>query len=610
MSAGNSTEERAFEPFPLEEKLFGLLAEMKTAEPAESTGLHRDFYLDIAEPIVRAASQWVDSDGRVIDPYRNREGPTTTARFVAAVAILIGAGRCQDLTGVAVRAMDRASEDLCHASQWKTPGSDFFTRDLIMGYRFLRHKVSAEHVGRWKHWLGVFDPEETYWDVARKKECQHNWNVYAIVGEFLKSAEGIADNREFIERYLEYQRQYFTPYGMYKDPGDPITYDYTVRQGLSLMFFSGYHGPHRPFYDEMLRRGGLTTLFALSPKGEAAYGGRSNQFHIMEAMLACIFEFEAQRYAVQGDIKIAGMFKRAAHFAAKATRRWLDEIPFRHIKNRFHPVSRHGCDSYGHYDVYSLLAANLFGVAYLMADERIGEWLCPFERGGYIIKLPEDFHKIFATCRGYHIQIDTRGDHAFDATGLGRLHRIGAPSELALSSSIVSSPKYEVAVSPFRRSVAIGPGWQDTEGEWHYLADYEDEIASVTVEQVKESVEEVAFRVIYSGRLGSARSVIEHYRLNGKGLEIRDELPGDVQAGRVCVPLLYTDGLIPADIERQPWGFRVRYEGWIYEVICRESNLKMGIEEGLAPNRNGIYRIAFFEKPASIIKYELRLVEE
>ncbi|RLF38469.1 MAG: hypothetical protein DRN21_05105, partial [Thermoplasmata archaeon] len=86
MSAGNSTEKRAFEPFPLEEKLSGLLAEMKTAEPAESTGLHRGSYLDIAEPIVRAASQWVDSDGRVIDPYRNKEGPTTTARFVAAIS--------------------------------------------------------------------------------------------------------------------------------------------------------------------------------------------------------------------------------------------------------------------------------------------------------------------------------------------------------------------------------------------------------------------------------------------------------------------------------------------------------------------------------------------
>ncbi|MCK4591803.1 MAG: hypothetical protein KAT86_08620, partial [Candidatus Latescibacteria bacterium] len=262
------------------------------------------------------------------------------------------------------------------------------------------------------------------------------------------------------------------------------------------------------------------------------------------------------------------------------------------------------------YDVYSLLAANLFGVAYLMADDRIGEWPCPFERGGYVVELPEDFHKVFATCQGYHIQIDTRGDHAFDATGLGRLHRIGAPSELALSSSIVSVPKYDVAVPSFCRSVAIGPGWQDTKGEWHYLADYGDKITSVAVERIKETVEEVIFRVIYSGKLGSARSLIEHFRLSHKGLEIQDELQGDVQAVRGCVPLLYTDGLIPADIERQPWGFRVRYAGWIYEVLCRESDLKMGIEEGLAPNRNGIYRIAFFEKPGQRIRYELRLVEE
>ena len=255
-----SPAKHTLESFPLEKRLSDLLAEMKTAGPVEHTGLHRDFYLDLAEPIVRAASEWVNEDGQVVDPYRNREGPTTTARYVAAVAILIGAGRCEDLTEAAIRAMDRASEDLCFAGRRKTPSPDFFTRDLVMGYRFLRDKVSSDHAARWKQWLGSFYPEETYWDVPRRRESQHNWNVYAVVGEFLKSAEGIADNREFVERYLEVQKRYFTPYGMYKDPNDPITYDYAVRQGLSLMLFSGYQGPHRSFYEEMLRRGALTTL--------------------------------------------------------------------------------------------------------------------------------------------------------------------------------------------------------------------------------------------------------------------------------------------------------------------------------------------------------------
>ena len=84
---------KPFPPFPLEEQVQTFFSEMRERRLEEPTGLIREFYLDLAEPIARAGAAWVDEEGRVIDPYRKEETATTTARFVAAISILIGAGR-------------------------------------------------------------------------------------------------------------------------------------------------------------------------------------------------------------------------------------------------------------------------------------------------------------------------------------------------------------------------------------------------------------------------------------------------------------------------------------------------------------------------------------
>lgn len=133
--------------------------------------------------------------------------------------------------------------------------------------------------------------------------------------------------------------------------------------------------------------------------------------------------------------------------------------PFRNIKNSFHPSLKHGFDPYGDYSVYSLLIASLAGFAYMLSNDGIEEKVTPFEIGGYVLYLQEPFYKIFATCQGYHIEIDTKADHNYDATGLGRIHKFSVPSELGLSSPIVSNPKYILSIKPCSRNVAIGPGW-------------------------------------------------------------------------------------------------------------------------------------------------------
>ena len=113
------------------------------------------------------------------------------------------------------------------------------------------------------------------------------------------------------------------------------------------------------------------------------------------------------------------------------------ESPPRHIKNSFPPETRFGCENYAKPSVYNLFTASCLGLAWQFADDSIAESPAPAEiRAGYVLEMAPAFHKIFATVGDTQIEIDTAADLHYDATGLGRFTRAGAPLELALSVPI------------------------------------------------------------------------------------------------------------------------------------------------------------------------------
>jgi len=376
---------------------------------------------------------------------------------------------------------------------------------------------------------------------------------------------------------------------------------------LSLLFHSGYRDPLFPFFDEMLRRGALTMLLCLSPTGEAPFGGRSNQQNFNEATIALICEFEALRYQKAGNAELAGVFKRTARIAALSVRRWLDLRPVRFTKNEFPPESQHGRQKdYGFYAVYSLLIASQFGFAGWLADPAIAERPAPFETGGYVIRLGDDFHKIFATCGGYHIEIDTRADPHYDATGLGRLHKAGAPSETALSTPAVAHPDYLVSTSPSPRNVAIGPGWEQNGKIW-WLSDLSREIEKADVETLAESADRVKFRITY-GSGPNEPTVAETYELTRNGLTMTCEILGQADSVYFQVPLIETDGTHHSKIEADGRSFQVVYQGRTYRVRCLSPGpVDTRLEEFTAPNRNGVYRVGVFSAKGNSITCHLSI---
>ena len=559
------------------------------AEPMERpTDGNRSLYLDLAERIVRSAVPWQRADGLIIDPTTGEEAVTTTPRFVGALGLLIGAGRCADLVDACSRSMDACCWAFANGIFDGKPlrAAEFYTKELVLGLRGLSVHMSADRCQAWRDVLSSVDPVQFYDSV--RAGATHNFPIYAVAGEQLRQADGLGSSQQLIDDVLDVQRSNFTGSGMYRDPADPITYDLTVRQQIGLMLVKGYRGRHRQWMDEVTRKGGLVTLLMQSVTGQAPFGGRSNQFHIQEGMMACICEMEAVRWHRKGRPLLAGALKRAARNAALSTHPWImDMTPFRQTKSGFPPDRRHGIDSGGEYSCYGLLAASLFATAWHVADEGIPAARPPARAGGLVLALWPEFHKVFATCGGYHIEIDTRADLAKDATGLGRLHRLHAPPHIALSAPICAEPAYTLCTPPAGRHLAIGPAWVDASGGTQSLAQMSQQISDVHVRVQDQGVDRVEFTVTYEGNLGGVRRIVEGYSLTAGGLEYTVDLSPTPEVSWLTVPLLVSDGLSQVSPAVTGDGFELRYAGYSYRVKAHSA--RASLVEQPAANRNGIY---------------------
>lgn len=206
-------------PFPLEaqwERLCGLIA---SSGPVTPTGLGRDLYADVAEHIVRRAVDWQDGAGAIVDPYHHAPDHFSTARFLGALGHLLAAGRCTDLLDNCVAAYQATIDHFSSPSD----SPEFLTKELVFAHVALRSLVPGDVLQRWEDVWERHDPRTAYNCTASGLE--HNFCVFALVGEYLRARRGLPTTADVVDDLLAGQRRHFTELGMYRDPGDPMTYD-------------------------------------------------------------------------------------------------------------------------------------------------------------------------------------------------------------------------------------------------------------------------------------------------------------------------------------------------------------------------------------------------
>ena len=564
---------------------------VSAASGFQPTGLNRDAYLDLMEPIVRLAAGWVDEKGAVIDPALNREWNQTTPRFVSSAAILLRFGRCPELLDTVRRAMTYSCSRLPE-TEVRESSPDFWMRELATAWCCLKPLVPPEESEAWRARLAAVEPENIYkfTDPAHKKLKEfHNWAVYSSGGESMRDSLGIGGGdflwgNRFFDVYMAGQLHRLTPEGMYRDPGDPITYDITTRLQIANALHFGYRGEHFRILDNFLKTGGPTLLRFLSPEGFVPYGGRSAGMQFQEAIAAALCELEANRCKRLGDLESAGQFKRQAHLCIQAIRPYLTGRELYHVKNRFPPTSLHGCDGYAQYSVYLLFASSVLGQAALFADDSIAERPAPAEQGGYLFVLAPAFHKVFASCGGSYAELDADADPRYDSTGLGRILLKGVPYGVLPAMPFTATPNHKLTRGKApAQPVAIGPAWEGGTAAAKPDAPWDTEI-------IRQTPQEVAWKC--AGKYGE-HTVIQEYALTPAALAIRCRVTGKDGKPvpfRFEFPVLSNDGAL-----RPEW----KLDGNVasYENIKLTASAPWQAGEEIA-NRNGLYRVLRFDSNA------------
>lgn len=417
----------------------------------------------------RTLSAYTDDHIREYFDRVRRDGLTEHGfpRLTVNIGILIAHGRRRDLFPLFCEMM----EFCCRTIPCVKAANDFSVREVVCCIMEIERSgvVDGATVDRWRGYLATIEPTKCYDKFAtHPTEDIRNWALFTGVSEYFRQMIGLCDSADFIDLQLASQLQFLDENGMYMDHKgtdvhQPIMYDIVPRGLFSLLLHFGYRGVHYDAIDACLRRAGRLMLDMQSVSGEMAFGGRSNQFLHNEAWCAAIYEFEANRYAKEGDLLMAARFKAATARAVAVIEEWLAKDPILHIKNRFPTESRFGCERYAYFDKYMITTASNLYAAYQMCDDGIAADLAP-DPAPVAWQSSRHFHKLFLRAGAYSLEFDTNADPQYDASGLGRLHRRGAPSAICLTVPCPATPHYTVDLDPIPASLCAGrrtaDGWQ------------------------------------------------------------------------------------------------------------------------------------------------------
>ncbi len=504
-------------------------------------------------------------------------------RLTSNLGILIAHGIRTDLLPLFIEMMDLC----CHSIPFVKAANEFSVREIvccIMECEQLR-SVPTEKITEWKTALALIEPEKCYNQFARTPEQNNirNWALFTALSEHMRGYIGLPVSEEFIEIQLASQIKYIDENGMYmdhqgSDAHNPMVYDIGPRALLSKLLHFGYRGRYYEKIDACLRQAGLLSLRMQSVTGELPFGGRSNQFLFNEAIQIELFEYEATRYEREGNLALASAFRAGIEKALGCIEMWLARTPIRHNKNRFPTESKYGCEKYAYFDKYMITVASYLHSAYLLHTPPSVELPAPQEIKTDAFALSKHFHKIFLRGGSYFLEFDTNADLKYDARGLGRVHKAGAPSAICLSVACPRKPNYRIDRDD-AVTLSLCPALPLKDGSWLFALGKKTQYSIVSL-----SEDGVSAQLVLSCTFENGESVEARYEVSDSGVEIT--VSGNGKVGHM-LPAFAFDGERNTEISANEHSLTVAYDGY----VCRyTTNGTIRDTGNIACNRNGHYR--------------------
>ena len=499
-------------------------------------------------------------------------------RLTANIGILIAQGRRHELLPTFLEFM----EFCCKTIPTVKAANDFSVREIVCCLLEVERAgiVDKAVTERWRGYLATIEPTACYTKFAKTPTDQvRNWALFSGVSEYFRQEAGLCSSTDFIELQVAQQLQFCDENGMYRDNPDvpnhnPIVYDLVPRGLFAMLLNRGYRGKSYEIIDSILKKAGLMTLDMQSTTGEIAFGGRSNQFIHNEAWIAITMEFEAKRYTKAGDLAMAGRCKATVARALANAELWLNKQPIRHIKNRYPTETGYGCEGYAYFDKYMITAASFLYAAYQICDDTIpvGEIA---ENITTVCQTSPHFHKVVLKSGEYCAELDWDADPHYDASGLGRIHRAGAPSAICMSCPCPAEPGFQMDIPPMALSLCSAV---KENGTWCLGA------AKGSYQVTGTSRDANSASATLRCRFSGGKTVEEHYQVRNSS--VAAILQGNGEIG-FALPAFSFDGEKTPEIACNGNKLTVTYEGW---VCCYTTDGTIIDLNQTAANRNGHYR--------------------
>ena len=502
-------------------------------------------YLDLMEIAVGAY------DDQRIEAYV-REAETRGVeehgfpRLAANLARLVASGRMTERRELLSRMLTVAC-----ASAGKGPmpprsgGNEFSVRELVSAVMALeKAKVfPLKQLEAWKEDLRRVNANRDYtWAGTNRLggKVGHNWPLFGAASEQARIYYHLGGDAGYVEAWVGDQLRHFDENGMYRDPHEPAVYDFIGRMCYMLILHFGYAGRYRSAVEQVLEKSAEPTLSMLSVCGEIPFGGRSNQFLHNHTMYAAVAEWYAGFFARRGDAVKAARFRAAANRAIAAMEPWLEARPLHHVKNLYPPPHSSnarnveqrwfGCEPYAYFDKYMVTMASWAAIAGDFSSNLQEVQPIQVDQIVQSFQTSRHFHWKFVHSANYTVQEDWQANSQYDATGVGRIHRRGAPAAICLSAPFAARPNYFIGGGVNPGPLAI-TGWKEyavtdagvcfkCEGNRLTLPAFEFDGTNATELNIKEQTVEIRYQnwvcryVVSGGRFVDTH--LKYHNRNGR----------------------------------------------------------------------------------------------